>query len=210
MKILEVKTLAIPEIKIIKYARFNDERGYFTETFKRSDFDTNPDLSFLKDLAFVQTNESHSVKNVIRGLHFQWNPYMGKLVRPIRGHLIDLALDIRKNSPFYGKIIAYDLLAKPEMNCNEWIWLPPGFAHGVFFLEETTIEYSCTGEYSPTCEVGISPLAPDIDWSLCDPNLKNIFDEVKKNAILSPKDAAGLTLAQWTADDRSSNFIYHD
>jgi len=208
MKILEVKTLAIPEIKIIKYARFNDERGYFTETFKRSDFDTNPDLSFLKDLAFVQTNESHSVKNVIRGLHFQWNPYMGKLVRPIRGHLIDLALDIRKNSPFYGKIIAYDLLAKPEMNCNEWIWLPPGFAHGVFFLEETTIEYSCTGEYSPTCEVGISPLAPDIDWSLCDPNLKNIFDEVKKNAILSPKDAAGLTLAQWTTDDRSSNFKY--
>jgi len=208
MKILEVKTLAIPEVKVIKYARFNDERGYFTEIFRRSDFDNHPEISFFKNLQFLQTNESYSIKNVIRGLHFQWDPYMGKLVRPIRGHLIDLALDIRKNSPNYGKIIAYDLPAQPEMNYSEWIWLPPGFAHGIFFSENTTIEYSCTSEYNPDCEVGISPLVPDIDWSICDPRLKNMFDEVKKNAIMSEKDKAGLTLTAWTQDERSKNFLF--
>lgn len=206
MKIIEVKTLAIPDVKVIRYARFSDERGYFTETYRTGDFENIPGF---KELRFTQGNESHSKQNVIRGLHFQWNPYMGKLVRPIRGHLIDMALDIRKNSPFYGKIIAYDLPTKPEMDYGEWIWLPPGFAHGVFLPEETTIEYNCTGEYSPSYEVGINPLTPDLDWSLCDQNLKKLFDEARQNILLSPKDAAGLTLTQWTADDRSNNFVYN-
>src|SRR3989338_6935458 len=104
MKILEVKNLAIPEVKAIKFARFTDERGYFTETYRESDF--KPVIPSFK---ILQVNESHSQKGIIRGLHLQWNPYLGKLIRTIRGHMVDLVLDLRKNSPTYGKIIAYDM-----------------------------------------------------------------------------------------------------
>lgn len=208
MKILEVKALGIPEIKVIKFARFSDNRGYFSEPFRKSDFENRQEISFFKNLPFVQTNESYSQKNVIRGLHFQWNPYMGKLVRTIRGHMIDIVLDIRKNSPTCGKIIAYDLLSKTDADYGEWIWVPPGFAHGIVMVEESMIEYNCTGEYSPGCEAGISPLAKDIDWSLCDPELKKIFDQIAPAAIISEKDQAGMTLTGWGNDPRSENFVY--
>jgi dTDP-4-dehydrorhamnose 3,5-epimerase len=205
MKILEVKTLIFTEVKLIKFQRFSDNRGYFTETYRRSDFENQ----FLKNLKFVQANESYSKKGVIRGLHFQWNPYMGKLVRVISGHIIDLFLDIRKNSPTFGKIAGYELASKPDDQTNEWIWIPVGFAHGVVYLEESTIEYLCTGEYSPNCEAGISPLASDIDWSICDKKIKSKFDKlVKKGAIISEKDKQGLTAGEWNRDKRAENFIY--
>ncbi len=204
MKILEVKSLVIPEVKIIKFARFADGRGYFTETYRASDFNT-----ILPDFKIVQVNESHSQKGIIRGLHLQWNPYLGKLIRTIRGHMVDLVSDLRKNSPTYGKIIAYDMLSQSSDAAGEWIWVPVGFAHGNFFLEETTIEYFCTGEYSPTTEAGISPLSTDLDWSLCNQMLKNQFDElVKSGAVISEKDKKGLSLREWGSDPRSENFIF--
>ncbi len=83
MKIIEVRALAIPEIKLIRFARFPDHRGYFTEVWRRSDFQEHPELSFLRGVEFGQANESFSRPRTIRGLHFQWNPYMGKLVRTI-------------------------------------------------------------------------------------------------------------------------------
>ena len=225
MKILEIKSLVFPEIKVIKFTRFSDNRGYFTETYRYSDFENQPIrlcsglilsgvrrrrmYQFIKGIKFVQINESYSKKGVIRGLHFQWNPYMGKLVRVISGHIIDLFLDIRKNSPTFGKIGGYKLKSALNDELNHWIWIPVGFAHGIVCLEESTIEYLCTGEYSPGCEAGISPLTDDIDWSLCDKKIKNQFDElVKKGAAVSEKDRRELTVEEWRKDKRSENFIY--
>jgi len=203
MKILHVKDLPLEGVKVVKFGKFYDSRGYFTETYRKSDM-TEVDINV------VQINESLSKPNVIRGLHFQWNPYMGKLVRTVKGHMVDLILDIRKNSPTYGKAIAYDMPVSLDFDSeSEWIWVPPGFAHGNFFKEVTVIEYLCTGEYSQGCEAAISPIAKDIDWSLCEPKL---YDELvslfEGDGIISDKDKAGLTLKQWENKKNSNNFIY--
>lgn len=209
MKILAVNSLEIPEIKIIRFARFCDHRGYFTETFRHSDFRILTEMAFMKVVQFVQMNESYSKAGTIRGLHFQWNPYMGKLVRTIIGHMVDLILDIRKGSPTCGKIIGYDMPSDPQQDFQEWIWVPPGFAHGNFFLKDTTIEYLCSGEYSRGCEAGISPMAADIDWSLCDPGLRRIFEDiVRDQPIITDKDKNGLLVTAWSQDERSMNFVY--
>jgi dTDP-4-dehydrorhamnose 3,5-epimerase len=209
VKIVSVKPLEIPDIRVIRYARFRDHRGYFTEPFRKSDFQSNPLTSFLRGIEFLQSNESFSRTGTVRGLHFQWNPYVGKLVRTLYGHMVDLALDIRKGSPAFGKIIAYDMPARNDQDFNEWIWIPVGFAHGNLFLEDTAIEYFCTGEYNPACEAGISPFAEDLDWSRCDQRLKEIFQQTAPSTgLISPKDKAGLSLAAWERDERSGNFVY--
>jgi dTDP-4-dehydrorhamnose 3,5-epimerase len=209
VKILNVKQLEIAEIKIIRFARFRDQRGYFTEHFRNSDFQSNPLTSFMDGVEFVQTNESFSRTGTIRGLHFQWNPYMGKLVRTLRGHMVDLVLDIRKGSPSFGKAIAYDMPSGMSGEFDEWIWVPPGFAHGNLFLEDTSIEYFCSGEYSPGCEAGISPLAEDIDWSLCDQDLRETFHDVaSRTPLITDKDRDALSVSMWAEDKRSENFIH--
>jgi len=136
---------------------------------------------------------------------------MGKLVRTIQGRMIDLFLDIRKGSLTVGHIAAHDMPADSEGASGQWIWIPPGFAHGNLFLEDTIIEYFCTGEYSQGCEAGISPLASDIDWSLCDTGLKRIFDGVVRSAalIITDKDRNGLTVGQWLETPDADNFIYN-
>jgi dTDP-4-dehydrorhamnose 3,5-epimerase len=209
MKILDVEQLQIPEIKVIRFARFRDERGYFTEHFRNSDFRTNPLTPFMEGIEFVQSNESFSKAGVVRGLHFQWNPYMGKLVRTLQGHMVDVVLDIRRGSPTFGKVIAYDMPSDMSKDFNEWIWVPPGFAHGNMFLEDTSIEYFCSGEYSPGNEAGISPLAEDIDWSLCDHDLRETFHEIASSTtLITHKDRDGLSVSAWERDERSDNFIY--
>jgi len=201
MKILDVKLLTIPEVKVIHYQRFLDNRGYFTETFRESDL-----TKVIPSFKIKQVNESFSKKGVMRGLHFQWNPYMGKLVRVINGKIIDYFLDIRLNSPTFGKISGFELSGNSTDSKNIWIWVPVGFAHGILALEDSIIEYLCTGEYSQSCEAGISPLSSDIDWSVCDKNAKNKFEEMKNTLIVSEKDKDGLTLEQWKKDERSKNF----
>ena len=209
MKILGVEQLEIPEIKVVRFARFRDGRGYFTEHFRKSDLQTNPLTAFMRGVEFVQTNESFSRAGTVRGLHFQWNPYMGKLVRTLHGHMVDLVLDIRRGSPNFGRAIAYDMLSNADEDSNEWIWVPPGFAHGNVFLEDTSIEYFCSGEYSPGNEAGISPLAGDIDWSLCDPGLRETFHEIaSSSSLITDKDKNGLSVSAWEGDERSENFIY--
>lgn len=209
MKLMEVKALQLEGMKVIKFARFNDHRGYFTEHYRRSDFKTSGQIPFMNDVEFVQCNESYSQKGTVRGLHFQWNPYMGKLVRTLQGRMIDMVLDIRKGSPTFGKIILYDMPADHKKEYGEWIWVPPGFAHGNFFPEETVIEYFCSGEYSPGCEAGISPLAEDIDWTLCDTNLKQLFDSIAPSTgLITDKDRNGFTVAAWLENKNSDNFIY--
>ncbi|MCC6312612.1 MAG: dTDP-4-dehydrorhamnose 3,5-epimerase family protein [Thermomicrobiales bacterium] len=208
MKLVGVQALVIPDIATVKFARFSDNRGYFTETFRQSDFD-GPQTPFLNGVRWMQANESFSRRGVVRGLHFQWNPYMGKLIRTIRGHMVDVVLDIRKGSPTFGKIIGHDMPAHDRDVAGEWIWVPPGFAHGNTFIEDTTIEYFCSGEYSPGCEAGISPLAADLDWSLCDPALRDAFLANARDAgLMTDKDRNGFTLGDWAADSRSDNFIY--
>lgn len=209
MKILEVKSLEIPDVKIIRFHRFGDHRGYFTEVYRKSDLDNHPDTQFLKNLSFTQMNESRSTKGVIKGLHFQWNPYMAKLVRVSRGRMIDLFLDIRKSSPTFGKIGAYDMPSHETDNWNEWIWIPVGFAHGNFYPEDTTIEYMCTGQWAPETERSISPFVEDIDWSLVDQNLRKEFDLIKSSgASVTEKDKNGLTVKQWLDSPDSENFIF--
>lgn len=208
MKILEVKTLQIEAIKVVAFARFCDNRGYFTEHFRKSDFANHPEMGFMKDVEFVQCNESFSRPGTVRGLHFQWNPYMGKLVRTLSGRMVDMILDIRKGSPTFGKIVCYDMPANHKADYSEWIWVPPGFAHGNFFTENSMIEYFCSGEYSPGCEAGISPQAEDINWELCEPELKKIFDEIALTTLITDKDRDGFSVAGWEADERSDNFIY--
>ena len=209
MKIISIKIFDIPNVKIIRFARFCDQRGYFTELFRQSDFFNNPEMEFIKGLEFVQVNESFSRPLTIRGLHYQWNPLMGKLVRTVRGRMVDLMLDIRKGSPTFGMASMYDMPATPDRDYNEWIWIPPGFAHGNFFSEDSQIEYFCTGEYSPGCEGCISPLSKDIDWSRADSGLKKEFDSIAaKTTLMTDKDRNGFSLEAWVKEDRSNNFIY--
>ena len=209
MQILGIRTLQIEAIKVIRFARFCDHRGYFTEHYRKSDVANHPKIEFMKDVEFVQCNESNSQKGTIRGLHFQWNPYMGKLVRTLSGRMVDMVLDIRKGSPTFGKIICYDMPTNPKADYSEWIWVPPGFAHGNFFPEETMIEYFCSGEYSPGCEAGISPLAEDIDWTLCDPEMKRLFDGIAPSTdLITDKDKNGFTVAAWLENENSDNFMY--
>lgn len=208
MKIIRVKQLAIPEIKTVKFEKFTDERGYFTEHFRKSDFEGYPELQFFKKFKFLQANESYSRKGTVRGLHLQWNPYMGKLIRTIEGHMVDMILDIRLNSPTFGKIILFDMPMDKRNTWGEWIWVPPGFAHGNFFLEDTLIEYLCTGEYNPKCEAGISPLSTDIDWSIADNKLKKDFEKARNsNLLISDKDKNGYSLDKWSKSRSAKNFL---
>lgn len=211
MKILSITDLAIPAVKVIRFARFRDNRGYFSEHYRFTDFEDGDASSFMNGVRFLQMNESFSKPHTVRGLHFQWNPFMGKLVRTVRGRMIDVVLDIRKGSPTYGKIIAYDMPVTNEEDYSEWIWVPPGFAHGNTFTEDTVIEYLCSGEYSPGNEAGISPIADDLDWSLCEPELAALFQQIAHGTeLMTDKDRNGFSLARWTADPRSEIFLYNE
>jgi len=205
MKITSISEQQISGVKLINFDRFMDHRGYFTETFRASDF-INNELNIFPN-GIMQSNESFSNKNVLRGLHFQWNPNMGKLVRTITGHMVDLVLDLRQGSPTQGKIMAFDMPANATNSSSSWIWVPEGCAHGNFFLEDSYIEYFCSGAYNGEYEAGISPFSEDIDWSICDSNLKDKFFELKDAFIATPKDINGLSVKNWLSRIDSNNFI---
>ena len=208
MKILSVTSLALPEVKVVRFARFRDHRGYFAESFQRVDFREHPELSFLWDYQFVQTNESYSRAGTLRGLHFQCDPPQGKLVRTLHGHLVDIVVDIRKESPTRGRGIMYDMPNDDEAPFGEWIWVPPGFAHGTWFPAPSRIEYLCSALYNASAEGAISPFCPHLDWSACDRPLKARFDAFVSNPglLMSEKDRAGISLPAWLADPRSGRF----
>lgn len=204
MKITNFETVEIPDVKLINFERFSDKRGFFTETFRTSDF-VNQGLNFFPK-GILQSNESYSRRNVLRGLHFQWNPNMGKLVRTITGHMVDLILDLRQGSHTQGKIMAFNMPANSTIGSSSWIWVPEGCAHGNFFLEDSYIEYFCSGAYNGECEAGVSPFADDIDWSICDPKLKNLFFDLKDTFITTMKDINGLSVEKWLARKDAKNF----
>lgn len=163
MKILDT---AIADLKIIEPAVFGDHRGYFMESFNEAQF-----AAAGLPTHFVQDNQSLSAKNILRGLHFQAPPFaQGKLVRVIKGAVIDVALDIRKYSPTYGKHFAIEL---NESN-KTMLWIPPGFAHGFSTLEDDTIfAYKCTAAYNKASEGGVrwNDATLGIDWGVQSPIL---------------------------------------
>lgn len=164
----------IPEVILVKPVVFKDNRGFFMETYKKSNFEK---VGINTD--FVQDNHSKSIKGVLRGLHYQNEPFaQGKLVRCIRGKIFDVAVDIRKGSPTFGKWIGYELSEENKL----MLWIPKGFAHGFLTLsEEAEVIYKVSGEeYSPQYDAGIIWNDPDIGikWPL------DNIDEV----LLSDKD----------------------
>jgi len=204
MKINNIFEPAIKGVKVIHFERFMDKRGYFSETYRGIDF-----LSSQLDIfpnGILQTNESYSRRNVLRGLHFQWNNPMGKLVRTISGHMVDLILDLRIGSPTQGQIMAFNMPIAAHQNESSWIWVPEGCAHGNFFLEDSYIEYYCSASYNGECEAGISPFASDIDWSICDPKLKNLFFDLKDSFMTTSKDVNGHSLSSWLKTADAANF----
>lgn len=162
----------IPEVIIIEPKVFKDERGYFFESFNQAEFDKN-----IKEVTFVQDNESKSTKGVLRGLHFQTPPYaQAKLVRCIQGKVLDVAVDVRKNSPTYGKHVAIEL---SEENKKQ-LFIPRGFAHGFVVLSETaTFAYKVDNIYAPQCDSGII-------WN--DETLNINWQINEEEVILSSKD----------------------
>ena len=167
MKIIktEIEGLLLIEPKV-----FEDERGYFFESWSKDAFE-NAGL----DINFVQDNQSLSSKGVVRGLHFQNPPFaQGKLVRVLKGSVLEIAVDIRENSPTYGKYFSIHL---SEEN-KTMLWIPPGFAHGFSTLEDNTIfSYKCSGVYNKESEGSLMWNDTDlnIDWKI-------------KNPIISEKD----------------------
>lgn len=156
---MEIIKTSIPDLVIIKPAVFKDDRGYFFESYNKEKF-----LREGIDKNFVQDNESKSMKGVLRGLHFQKPPYsQGKLVRVMKGAVLDVAVDLRKDSPSYGKWASIELTEDNKF----MYWVPPGFAHGFKTLEDHTVFfYKCTNVYHPESEGSIKWDDPslNIDW----------------------------------------------
>ena len=169
-KIMEIIKTSIEGLLIIKPDVFKDERGYFFESYNKERF-AKEGLT----MDFVQDNESKSSKSVLRGLHFQKPPYaQGKLVRVVKGSVMDVAVDLRKDSPTYGK---WESVVLSEDNKLQF-WIPEGFAHGFVTLEdETVFNYKCTNIYNKESEGSLLWNDPDIniDWNI-------------ENPILSEKD----------------------
>jgi dTDP-4-dehydrorhamnose 3,5-epimerase len=156
---MNVITTSLQGVLLFDPDVFGDERGYFFESFRQDVFDLHAGRTL-----FVQDNESFSRYGVLRGLHYQKPPYaQGKLVRVVRGSVLDVAVDIRRGSPTFGQHVA-ELLSGDN---RRMMWIPPGFAHGFVVLSETAIfSYKCTGYYAPAHEAGIlwSDPAIGIDW----------------------------------------------
>lgn len=163
---------SIPGVVIIEPRLFKDDRGYFFESFSERDFNAQ-----VREVKFVQDNESMSSYGVMRGLHFQRPPFtQSKLVRCVKGAVLDVAVDIRKGSPTYGQHVAVELT---EENHRQF-FVPRGFAHGFAVLSETAIfQYKCDNFYHPEADGGISILDDSlgIDWHI-----------PMDHAILSEKD----------------------
>lgn len=170
---INVKKLSIPEVLIIEPKVFHDERGYFFESFNDHVFSE----VIGHKITFVQDNQSFSAKNVLRGLHYQEDPFaQAKLVRVLQGEIWDVAVDIRKDSVTYGKWVAENLSAENKKQ----IWIPEGFAHGFCVLTESAeIVYKVNQYYSKSHE-------RTIHWNNNDFNIDWPIDE--KDVVISEKD----------------------
>ena len=177
---MKVEALSIPEVLLIAPKVFGDVRGFFMESWNRRAF-----AAAGLHLDFVQDNHSRSQQGVLRGLHYQIHQPQGKLVRVVSGAVFDVAVDLRRSSPHFGRWAGATLSAENQ----QMLWVPPGFAHGFYVLSESAdFLYKTTEFYAPEAERCVIWNDPDIaiDWPLVD----------GKPPLLATKDAAGLSLSE--------------
>jgi len=186
---IKLESTSMRDVAVLVPEIFQDSRGFFMETFREDQF-----KKLGLPVHFVQDNHSRSAKGVVRGLHFQWAPAMGKLMRVTKGSAFLVAVDIRKGSPTLGKWIG--VVASVEN--RRQVWAPAGFARGFCVLSDfAEIQYKCTEHYDNRGESGILYNDPEIgiEWPL-------------KEVLLSEKDKKALTLTQWLARPESNEFRY--
>jgi dTDP-4-dehydrorhamnose 3,5-epimerase len=186
---VRIESRQLSDIVVVAHEVFEDQRGFFMEVFRA-------DLYKVLGLPteFVQDNHSRSKIGVLRGLHFQWDPPMGKLMRVTYGSAFLVAVDIRKGSPTLGRWFGLEVSAKDKKQ----VWAPAGFARGFCVTSEfAEIQYKCTGIYNPKGESGIRWNDPQIGitWPVKDPEL-------------SDKDRQAQTLDEWLASPNSNHFKY--
>lgn len=188
---INIESRHLNDVVVIVPQVFPDSRGYFMEIFRADHF---------RDIGlpthFVQENCSRSRKGVLRGLHFQWDPAMGKLMRVTNGAAFLVAVDIRKGSPTLGQWFGIEVSADNKKQ----VWAPYGFARGFCALtDDCDVQYKCTGIYNPKGEAGIN---------LLDPQIAVLWPMEVATAIISEKDRTAPTLAQWLASPLSDNVRY--
>ena len=188
---ITIESRHLRDVVVVVPEVFQDSRGFFSETFRADQFQ----LLGLPS-GFVQDNHSRSAKGVVRGLHFQWEPPMGKLMRVTLGRAFLVAVDIRKGSPTIGKWVGVEASAENRRS----VWAPAGFARGFCALTDPTeIQYKCTGIYNSKAESAIRWNDPmiGIEWPLVD-------------VAVSEKDRNARSLQEWLASPESDNFRYSE
>ena len=188
---LSIESRHLNGVAVVVPEVFEDSRGFFLEAFRKDQF-----LELGLPGEFVQDNHSRSAKGVVRGLHFQWEPPMGKLMRVTIGSAFLVAVDIRKGSPTLGKWFGLEVSAANKKQ----VWAPAGFARGFCVLSEVAeIQYKCTGLYNNKAESGIlwNDPAIGIQWPLQSPTL-------------SGKDQQAQTLSQWLKRPESNHFVFDE
>ena len=184
----QVEARHLGEVVVLAGKAYEDARGYFMETYREDQF---------RELglpgSFVQDNHSHSRKGVVRGLHFQWDPPMGKLMRVTRGSAFLVAVDLRVASPTLGEWVGIEATAENRKQ----VWAPAGFARGFCALTDVEVQYKCTGTHNANAESAIRWDDPriGIDWPV-------------RDVIISEKDRNAQTLAEWLASPNALHFSY--
>jgi dTDP-4-dehydrorhamnose 3,5-epimerase len=187
--LITIESRHLDDVVVLVPDIFKDDRGFFSETFRADQFGL---LGLPTD--FVQDNHSRSAKGVVRGLHFQWEPPMGKLMRVTAGSAFLVAVDIRKGSPTLGKWVGVEC----SVENRRMVWAPSGFARGFCSLSDgTEIQYKCTGIYNSRAEGAIRWNDPSIgvEWPLVD-------------VTVSEKDRKAPSLAEWLASPQAENVRY--
>ena len=177
---MKFTSLSIPDVVLIEPKVFGDSRGFFLESFKQDLFNEATGTNY----EFIQDNHSRSSKGVLRGLHYQLPPYaQGKLVRVITGAVFDVAVDIRRSSPTFGKWVGAELTAEN----HKQLWIPPGFAHGFVVLSDTAdFVYKTTAYYAPQTDRGVlwNDAEIGIDWPQLDIPF-SLSDKDQKQPVLA-------------------------
>jgi dTDP-4-dehydrorhamnose 3,5-epimerase len=188
---IKVESRSLRDVVVLVPDIFQDSRGFFMEAYREDQF-----KAYGLPYHFVQDNHSRSARGVVRGLHFQWEPPMGKLMRVTQGSAFLVAVDIRKGSPTLGKWIGVEASAENRRQ----VFAPAGFARGFCVLSESAdIQYKCTGLYNNKAESGIL-------WN--DPAIGIEWPVPQSGPELSEKDKKAQTLAAWLASSESANFHY--